>query len=93
MTGPRVEGNVDTSALRDDQCMAQWRRGVPCPNAYQFVLETMHAPGFMKCCQVHHDGYLAAFGTRDVTDWTRDAWEAAGREAEIEATIAARASA
>lgn len=80
--------NFDVSTVADGRCFAQWREGVPCPNAWEFVIENIMAAGYMKCCGLHEDGYRRFNPLGEGVTWrawTRADWEASGRGALHEA--------
>lgn len=90
--------DLDLSTIAPGACFAQWRVGVPCPNAWTGVIETLRPPasrvgvrvGYGKFCDVHMAGYQAMNPRgKGVTYlvWTRAEWEASDRQAVLDTAI------
>jgi hypothetical protein len=85
-------GGFDPATITAAQCYAKWNADVACPNEHVGVIENLTQAGFGKFCGVHMDGYRKYNrGGEGKTwrAWTREEWEASGREAEHERQIAA----
>lgn len=80
---PTVLGHQDDKvlALPSNQCWAQWRAGLPCPNDWTHAVENIKKPGFMKVCEQHKDGFMRIVEDNQVVVYTKAEWEALGREA------------
>jgi hypothetical protein len=79
-----VRGGLIAPELRPTQCTCLWRAGGPaCPNEYAVVVETLHAPGFMKACGPHIEGWRRSYSSPDTREWSREEWIRSDREREL----------
>lgn len=85
----RSVADLDITTVEAGGCFAQWKAGVPCPNRWAGVIETINKdrPGYGQFCEIHMDGYRALNPGGENRTWkahTRAEWEASGRGPEID---------
>lgn len=84
-----ILGGCDPKSFGPVKCYVHEPAGVPCPNEYSMVIETLHGPGFTKLCAYHYEKSRPLIRSGQVMLWTRAAWEFTAREAVLVAAIAA----